>query len=146
MWKARAVVNKELARLTTSRSIKTRASLAWAYLYDESNPYIKKPLERTVNNILPHCITSLDHSSCYYCPSSNSLFGHEACAFIPVPRFLALQHMNICVDRGKFRSYFALLKNSPKTHRGKRSKTVSYTSLPPHQQNEANKTHTTALP
>ena len=62
------------------------------------------------NNILPqklenHCITSslkVDYSSCYYCPSWNSLFGHQACAFIPVSRFLALQHMNICVARGKF--------------------------------------------
>ena len=28
-----------------------------------------------------------------------------------VPRFLALQHVHICVDRGKFRTYFALSKN-----------------------------------
>ena len=61
-------------KLTTSRSIKTRASLAWAYLYHDYNPYIKKPFERTANNILPqklenHCITSsliLDHSSYYW--------------------------------------------------------------------------------
>ena len=104
-------------KLITSRSIKTRASLAWAYLYHDSNPYIKKPYERTSNYTLPqklenHCITSSSYwiivLNCY-CPSSNSLFGHEACAFILVPGFLALQHMNICVDRGKFRTYFALL-------------------------------------
>ena len=35
---------------------------------------------------------------------------------------------------------------TPVTQRGKRSKTVSCTSLPPDQQNETNKTHTTALP
>ena len=43
--------------------MKTRASLAWAFLYHDSNPYIKKSFERTANNILPqelenHCITS----------------------------------------------------------------------------------------
>ena len=71
-------------KLTTSRSIRTRASLAWAYLYHYSNPYIKKPFERTTNNTLPqkskslhHFFFLLDHSSCY-CPSSNSLYGHEA--------------------------------------------------------------------
>ena len=128
-------------------TIKTRASLAWAFPW-LSNPYIKKPFERTANNTLPqslhHFLFLLDH--CSYTNSSNSLFLHEACAFIPVPGFLALQHTNICVDRGKFRTYFKLLLNSPKTHRGKRSRTVEYTSLPQDQENETKKNHTAALP
>ena len=37
------------------------------------------------------------------------IFGHEAYAFILVPGFLVLQHLNICVDRGKVRTFFAVL-------------------------------------
>ena len=49
-------------------------------------------------------------SSYWYHPSSNSfIFGHEAYAFILVPGFLVLQHLNICVDRGKVRTFFAVL-------------------------------------
>ena len=125
-------------KLTTSRSIRTRASLAWAYLYHYSNPYIKKPFERTTNNTLPqkfenHCITS----SSYWIILLVTVLLRTlymgtrlGLGFHPCPSFLALQYINICVDRGKFRAYFKLLQNSPKTHREKRSKTVSYTSLP----------------
>ena len=41
-----------------------------------------------------------------------ALFGHEACAFILVPGFLALQPMDICVDRGRFRTHFTSVKFS----------------------------------
>ena len=48
-------------------------------------------------------------------PRSNSLFGHEACASILVPGFLALQHMNICVDRKSFQhtSHFRKIVQKP---------------------------------
>ena len=84
-----------------------------------------------------HFFFLLDHSSCY-CPSSNSLFGYKACAFILVPGLLALQHMNICFDRGSFEHTSNFFKSS-KNPSGKtlqncfihKSSTASYSYYSP---------------
>ena len=121
--------------LTTSRS-KTRASPAWAYLDTGSNPFIKRPSERTANNTLPqklanHCITS---SSSF----SECLFEHDACAFILVPGSLALQHTRWP------RKVSNILRAPIKFSRDPTEKTFqtsfTFTSRP--QKDETNLTHT----
>ena len=74
---------------------------------------IKKPLKELQ---ITHYLRSSKNGGSEVPPQSHrtfllllSFFELSDCAFILVPGFLALQHMKICVDRGKFRTNLKLL-------------------------------------
>ena len=122
-------------------------SLARAYLYHDSNPYIKSLWKNCKLNLTSEARKSLHHLSSYWIillVTVRSLFQLFIWArglyFHPCPRLLALQHnehmrssrkvSNILRTSVKILRIVGILLKFSKTHRRKRSKTVSYTSFP----------------